>query len=172
MNLFIDRIPSPIGTILLVSDGTSVHALEFADCEDRMMRALRRHYRGCALSPSRDPGGVRAPLGRYFAGELDALDDIPVRAAGTPFQQTVWTALRGIMPGNTMTYGSLAAQLGIAKACRAVGFANGANPISVIVPCHRVIGSGGDLTGYGGGLERKRWLLAHEGAAIAGTRAT
>lgn len=171
MNLLIDRIPSPIGTILLVSDGTSVHALEFADCEDRMMRALRRHYRGCELSPARDPGGIRAPLARYFAGELDALDDIPVRAAGTPFQQTVWTALRGIRPGKTMTYGGLAAQLGIARACRAVGFANGANPISVIVPCHRVIGSDGDLTGYGGGLERKRWLLAHEGAPVTGTRA-
>ena len=105
----------------------------------------------------------RAALKGYFAGDLDGLKTIKWRVAGTPFQRKVWTALRTIPAGTTTSYGALAAQLDMPKAVRAVGLANGSNPISIVVPCHRVIGANGSLTGYGGGLERKRWLLQHEG---------
>ncbi|HEX7389242.1 MAG TPA: methylated-DNA--[protein]-cysteine S-methyltransferase, partial [Acidiphilium sp.] len=119
-----------------------------------------RHYPDHELIPGRC--GVRDRLNAYFAGDLAAVDTITVRAAGTGFQHRVWTALRTIPPGTTTSYGELAARLGVPKASRAVGLANGANPISIVVPCHRVIGADGRLTGYGGGIERKAWLLDHE----------
>jgi methylated-DNA-[protein]-cysteine S-methyltransferase len=100
----------------------------------------------------------------YFAGDLSAIERLAVVTGGTDFQREVWAALRRIPAGRTLSYGALATQLGRPKAVRAVGLANGANPIGIVVPCHRVIGADGSLTGYGGGLERKRWLLAHEGA--------
>ena len=98
--------------------------------------------------------------------------DIPWAAAGTPFQQQVWAALTGIEPGTTTTYGALAASIGRPRAVRAVGAANGRNPIAIVVPCHRLVGADGTLTGYGGGLERKRWLLAHEGVDLPELTAT
>lgn len=110
----------------------------------------------------RDPFGHVAALQRYFDGEITALDAIPVAFSGTPFQKKVWTALRTIHAGTTLSYGDLARRIGEPAAVRAVGLANGRNPIGVVVPCHRVIGSDGSLTGYGGGLPRKRWLLDHE----------
>ena len=100
----------------------------------------------------------------YFEGQLNAIDSLPVECVGTPFQKRVWHALREIPCGRTVSYSELARRIGRPAAVRAVGLANGANPISVIVPCHRVIGVNGTLTGYGGGLERKRWLLSHEHA--------
>jgi methylated-DNA-[protein]-cysteine S-methyltransferase len=100
----------------------------------------------------------------YFAGELGAIDDLPVKTAGTPFQRAVWSALREIPLGATESYGKLAERIGRPTAVRAVGLANGSNPIGIVVPCHRVIGANGSLTGYGGGMERKRWLLEHEKA--------
>jgi methylated-DNA-[protein]-cysteine S-methyltransferase len=115
------------------------------------------------LEPGKTPAPIRRALDEYFAGRLDALDEIACQADGTPFQQAVWQALRSIPAGRTLSYGALAQNLGNPKAVRAVGLANGANPIPIVIPCHRVIGSDGSLTGYGGGLERKRWLLAHEG---------
>ena len=99
---------------------------------------------------------------RLFAGELSAIDDLPVESGGTEFQRAAWKALRRIPAGETRSYGAQAAAIGRPAAVRAVGLANGANPIGVIVPCHRVVGANGTLTGYAGGLERKRWLLAHE----------
>ena len=99
----------------------------------------------------------------YFAGNLAAIDEIRVETGGTPFQREVWAALRTIPAGTTLSYSALAVQIGRPKAVRAVGLANGANPISIVVPCHRVIGANNSLTGYGGGMQRKRWLLAHEG---------
>ena len=105
-------------------------------------------------------------LDEYFAGHLAVLDEIPVELNGTSFQQRVWNALRAIRAGTTSSYGSLARTIGAPSAVRAVGAANGANPVALIVPCHRVIGSNGSLTGYGGGLDRKRWLLQHEGVAV------
>jgi methylated-DNA-[protein]-cysteine S-methyltransferase len=166
MDLLIDRIASPIGTILLVSDGEAVRALDFDDYEDRLAVLLRRHYGTYSLTPATDPGGVRAPLRDYFAGNYAALDRVPVRTAGTPFQRSVWAALRTIPARSAISYGQLAIRLGTPKASRAVGLANGANPVAIIVPCHRVIGADGGLTGYGGGLPRKRWLLDHEGATF------
>jgi methylated-DNA-[protein]-cysteine S-methyltransferase len=109
---------------------------------------------------------VRDGLSRYFAGEVTTIEVIPVATAGTAFQRDVWAALRKIPPGTTLSYGALARTIGRPRSVRAVGLANGANPIGIIVPCHRVIGADGSLTGYGGGIERKRWLLAHEGAAF------
>ena len=169
--LFLDRIDSPIGAMLVVHDaGKCVRAIEFHDHEVRLRQLLRLHYgeegRGYTLQARRAPEPIRQAFAWYFAGELTALDDIPVATAGTPFQRAVWQALRKIRPGTTMSYGGLAQLLGCPKAVRAVGLANGANPVSLIVPCHRVIGSDGSLTGYGGGIERKRWLLAHEGALV------
>lgn len=161
--LTLDRIPSPVGEVLVVVDADgAVRALDFHDYEDRMHRLLRRHYGEVVLTSGRAPEAVRQAVTAYFAGDLAAFDQVQVRTGGTDFQRSVWKALRDIPAGETRSYGQLAAAIGIPKAVRAVGLANGANPVGVIVPCHRVIGSGGKLTGYAGGLERKRWLLAHE----------
>ncbi|MNZ84451.1 Methylated-DNA--protein-cysteine methyltransferase [compost metagenome] len=100
---------------------------------------------------------------RYFSGELDVINDLPVMTAGTEFQRSVWQQLRQIPCGEIITYGELAKRIGRPTASRAVGMANGSNPISIVVPCHRVIGSQGALTGYAGGVQRKQWLLKHEG---------
>jgi methylated-DNA-[protein]-cysteine S-methyltransferase len=122
--------------------------------------------RGSARSRSRPAatGGCAGRLHAYFEGALDALDAVLVDPGGTPFQRQVWSALRTIPPGTTVTYTTLAKRLGQPRAIRAVGLANSRNPISLVIPCHRVIGAGGHLTGYGGGIWRKRWLLEHEGA--------
>ena len=161
--LLLDRLATPIGVALLVVDERGrLRALDWADHEARMRRLLRP--RDAPLGEAPAPQAVRRPLEAYFSGELEALDDIDCEPGGTPFQRAVWAALRRISAGQTMSYGALAAQLGAPAAARAVGHANGANPISVVVPCHRLVGAGGSLTGYGGGLARKRWLLAHEGA--------
>jgi methylated-DNA-[protein]-cysteine S-methyltransferase len=117
----------------------------------------------------RNPGGVTAAFRAYFEGDLAALDPLAVAPSGTDFQRKVWTTLREIPCGSTWSYGQLAARLGNPKAVRAVGLANGANPLGIVLPCHRVIGADGSLTGYGAGIERKRWLLEHEGAPFKGT---
>ena len=168
MTFLIDRIASPIGTVLVVSDGQSLCAVDFADYEDRMMLLLRRYRGDAPLAEADDPQGFSSRLRAYFAGHIEALDDLPVNAGGTPFQATVWAALRTIPAGTTLSYGQLAARIGKPRAFRAVGLANGSNPISIVVPCHRVIGSDSSLTGYGGGLPRKRWLLEHEGFTLSG----
>jgi methylated-DNA-[protein]-cysteine S-methyltransferase len=167
MNLGLSYVPSPIGEIELLFDTEALRALEFADHGARTRAWLARRYGPVELTPATDGLGVAERLERYFAGDFGALDEIPVRGNGTPFQEQVWSALRRIPAGRTTTYGALAAGIGRPSARRAVGAANGANPISIVVPCHRVIGPGGDLTGYGGGLDRKLWLLRHEGAIPA-----
>ncbi len=167
------RIPSPVGTILLVVDGDGrLRALDFETHEARMRRLLGRHYggHGYALRDGAAPGVVAAGLAAFFAGDLAAVDALDVATNGSPFQRRVWTALRAIAPGTTTTYGALAGALGQPTAARAVGLANGANPIAIVVPCHRVVGADGSLTGYGGGLERKEWLLAHERTWTATTQ--
>ena len=165
LNLILDRLASPVGEVLLVVDaGGAVRALDFHDYEDRLRRLLRLHYGAVVLTEGRAPEAVRRALEAYFAGDLAAFDAIRVETGGTVFQRAVWRALRDIPAGETRTYGQLAQAVGSPKAVRAVGLANGANPVGVIVPCHRVIGATGTLTGYAGGLERKRWLLAHEAA--------
>lgn len=167
--LILDTTSSPLGPILTVTDEQGVlRLLSFADGEAGIPRMLRLHYGAIDLEPGHAPSVVRANIAAYFAGDLDALARIPWATGGTPFQRSVWSALSGIPAGTTVTYGVLAARLGVPRAVRAVGAANGANPISLVVPCHRLIGANGALTGYGGGLERKRWLLEHEGVGMVG----
>ena len=162
--LRLDRLATPIGEALILTDENGyLRALDWADREAGMARLLRLHYGSMVPQPGAAPGNITRRLRRYFEGEPDCLAAIEWRTAGTPFQRSVWTALTTIAPGQTFSYGALAAKLGSPRAVRAVGLANGANPISVVVPCHRVIGADGSLTGYGGGVERKRWLLNHEG---------
>ena len=159
----IDRVSSPLGTILLVFDDKGdLRALDFADHEARLQRLLHRHYGTGVLETGTAPEAVTNALGAFFAGDLNAIAGVAVRTNGTEFQRRVWAALRTIPAGTTLTYGQLATAIERSQASRAVGLANGANPVGIIVPCHRVIGADGSLTGYGGGLERKRWLLAHE----------
>ncbi|OSN02586.1 MULTISPECIES: methylated-DNA--[protein]-cysteine S-methyltransferase [Lonsdalea] len=161
-----DKISTPIGELMVVADKDHhLRALEWSEFEGKLHQTLKRRYRDSPvrLTPSANPGGLSETLQRYFAGELTAIDTLPVAAAGTDFQQQVWKALRDIPCGSVMSYGQLAARLGRPTASRAVGMANGANPICIVVPCHRVIGAGGALTGYAGGIQRKQWLLIHEG---------
>ncbi len=163
----LDRLHTPIGTALLVSDADGVlRALDWEDFEPRMKDLLRLQYGAVALQEARMPAQTRAALTGYFKGDLDRLNEIRWDIAGTPFQRTVWKALPKISPGTTLSYGALAARIGMPKAVRAVGHANGANPLSVVVPCHRLIGANGSLVKYGGGLQRKRWLLEHEGIVL------
>ena len=129
--------------------------------------ALARLGLSVVLVEGRAPGPVRRAVEAYFAGDVRALDSLEVKTAGTVFQRAVWAALRAIPAGETRSYAQLAAAVGAPRAVRAAGLANGQNPVAVIVPCHRVIGANGTLTGYAGGLERKRWLLAHEGVPTA-----
>jgi methylated-DNA-[protein]-cysteine S-methyltransferase len=166
-DLSVARLKTPIGMALLVTDERGLlRALDWSDHEDRLYRLLRLYYgTGTTLETGKAPGDLRTALDGYFAGDLKQLDGIACAAAGTEFQRSVWSALRKIPAGKTMSYGALAARLGKPAAMRAVGAANGANPLSVVVPCHRLVGANGSLIKYGGGLERKRWLLAHEGVA-------
>ncbi len=163
MRLTLDTYHSPLGEILFVSDSDgALRALDFVDYEQRLNRLLRLHYGAYQLDPAPAPLAVVNALTGYFAGDLDAVAKLRVATGGTPFQREVWAALRRIPAGRTTTYGELAVQLGRSGASRAVGLANGSNPIAIVVPCHRVIASNGALTGYAGGLQRKRWLLEHE----------
>lgn len=166
ITLDLDRVPSPIGDVIVIADDAGLVAVEFAEHEDRMSRLLHIGYGKPDLRAKTDPHGAATRLKTYFAGDLAAVDALPVSVRGTAFQQRIWMMLRTIAAGTTTTYGTLAARLGKPQACRAVGHANGHNPVSIVVPCHRVIGSDGSLTGYGGGVERKRWLLEHEGARL------
>lgn len=163
----LDRLKTPIGTALLVTDEQGfLRALDWSDYEARLHRLLRRHYDDYVLEKAAAPKDITAALTGYFAGDLSQLKKIKWRTNGTVFQRKVWTALQKVRAGTTSSYGAFAARLNVPNAARAVGLANGANPVSVVVPCHRLIGADGSLTGYGGGLERKQWLLAHEGAAF------
>jgi len=163
MHLRLERWESPVSPLLLVTDEKGVlRALDFADHEARMRRLLRDHYQDYTLEDGAAPDALKKALDAYFTGSLDALADIETKTGGTPFQQEVWNALRAIPAATTISYGQLAANIGRPAASRAVGAANGSNPIAIVVPCHRVIGANGKLTGYGGGLPRKQWLLEHE----------
>lgn len=163
MYLRLERWTSPLSPLLLVTDGDGLlRALEFADLEPRMSRLLCEHYGAHTLQDGAAPASLTRALNAYFNGEVDALDEVRTATAGTPFQRAVWNALRTIPAGTTISYGQLAATIGRAGSARAVGAANGANPIPIVVPCHRVIGANGALTGFASGLGRKRWLLDHE----------
>lgn len=164
--LILERVGTPIGEALLVTDETgALRAFDFTDYEDRMRTLMRRHYGAMTPQAGRSPQALREAVDAYFAGDPDALDGLVWKTNGTAFQRRVWSALCTIPRGETLSYKGLAERIGSPAAVRAVGLANGANPVAVVVPCHRVIGADGSLTGYGGGLPRKAWLLAHEGAA-------
>ena len=167
-----DEIETPLGKLTLVADGQGrLRLLGWQEGHERMARALQAYGIAPGALPRADnPHGLSAALRAYFGGQLDALDALSVAAQGTEFQRRVWNALREIPCGETWSYSQLARHIGNAAAVRAVGLANGANPVGIVVPCHRVIGADGTLTGYGGGLERKRWLLQHERARIAPLR--
>ena len=163
--LLSDHLDTPVGRFLFVVDEQErLRLAGFAEGHARVERQLRAHStKGeYALVPASNPGGLTNVLRAYFEGDLAAIDRVVVETGGTPFQRAVWAALRGIPCGETWSYGQLARRIGRPTAVRAVGMANGANPVGIVVPCHRVVGSDGTLTGYGGGIERKRWLLAHE----------
>lgn len=166
MNVILATLDSPIGQVQLAVAGPALVALDFGDPDDRLAPGLRARFGpALTLARRRDPLGLAGRVRAWFAGDLAALDGIDVDAGGTPFQRRVWAALRRIAPGETATYGALAAALGRPAASRAVGLACGRNPVALVVPCHRVVGARGDLTGYAGGLARKRWLLDHERAS-------
>jgi methylated-DNA-[protein]-cysteine S-methyltransferase len=167
LEFFSDSLATPIGQLIYVCDRDgALRMVDWSDHEARALRLLGIHYgkAGYAFAKQRDPFGLTTRLANYFAGEIHAIDDIPTATAGTAFQREVWRALREIPAAETISYGQLAHRIGRPRAVRAVGLANGSNPIGVVVPCHRVIGANGSLTGYGGGLHRKEWLLAHERA--------
>ena len=164
--LQLDTIDSPIGNILIVVDGERLCSLDYADYEPRMITLLQRRYGPIHLVRTTDPSGFSSRIRAYLEGDYRCLDTIPVSTGGTAFQQEVWSALRTIPPGTTMTYGGLAEKLGRPTAYRAVGGANALNPIPIVLPCHRLVGANASLTGYGGGIERKHWLLRHEGYCL------
>lgn len=162
--LEIETIPTPVGDFTIAIRNGAVCAAEFGSEGDRIEGSLRKRFGGVQLTSDTAASEAGASVRRYFDGDLDALADISVDQAGTPFQSRVWQALRAIPAGETRSYGEIAASIEAPKAFRAVGMANNRNTIALIVPCHRVIGADGSLTGYAGGLETKEWLLAHEGA--------
>jgi O-6-methylguanine DNA methyltransferase len=163
MHLRLEHYVSPVGDILAVTDqDENLRALDFGDFRERMERLLTVHYGRHTLVPTSSAGWLRAALDAYFAGDLRAFDHVQVCTLGTPFQREVWRHLRAIPAGSTTSYGAMAAHMGRPGSARAVGAANGQNPVAIVVPCHRVIGSQGTLVGYAGGVARKRWLLDHE----------
>ncbi len=159
--LSVDIMQSPVGTLMLAASETALCSLEFVDAEslEAQVRSLRRQHAGAAVfEPNRVLDRVRAQLEDYFAARRTAFD-VPLSYAGTPFQRKVWTALCEIGYGQTWSYLELARRVGDIGATRAVGMANGANPIAILIPCHRVVNANGELGGYGGGRWRKRMLL-------------
>jgi methylated-DNA-[protein]-cysteine S-methyltransferase len=162
--LHLEAIASPIGDLMVVALGDAVCALDFENRAADTETYLARRFPECSRVHGRLPNPVRSAFQRYFEGDMAAFEGLESAARGTPFQQQVGAALREIPAGQTRTYGEIAERIGRPTAVRAVGLANGRNPVSIMVPCHRVIGSDGSLTGFGGGLERKAWLLRHEGA--------
>lgn len=162
MHLYVERVKTPIGAALVTHDGARLCNLEFEDRENRRQQELAHHFPGATFTRAKERSVFADALKRYFKGEVRAIDKLPIAAVGTPFQQRAWKELRKIPPGQTRGYGEQARILGAPNAARAVGHANGQNPNAIVVPCHRLIGANGSLVHYGGGLERKRWLIDHE----------
>jgi methylated-DNA-[protein]-cysteine S-methyltransferase len=167
MLLELSHLESPVGRLVVAVGESGLYALEFSGVDEPVRSRLRRSFPQAQFGPGARARAVLDALRAYFSGELRALDDLPAHGAGSAFQQKVWAALRTIPVGRTTSYRSIAQAIGSPSAVRAVGAANGQNPIAIVVPCHRVIASDGTLCGYGGGLWRKEWLLRHEGALLA-----
>ncbi len=159
-------IGTPIDSLTLAARNGRVCLLHFGADDAYVRTTLQRWYPDESVQDGSDRGGAADALVGYFDGDLGAIDKVPVEMNGTAFQKRVWDALRQVPAGKTATYAEIAVLIGSPAAVRAVGAANGANPVAVIVPCHRIIGSNGTLTGYGGGLHRKEWLLRHEGGRL------
>lgn len=167
MELFLSKIDSPLGELLLVTDEEgAIHALDFADHRQRLVRGLQARHAATDLMEREAPAAITSAIGRYFSGDFGALDELPVVLEGSQLEKRVWAALRGIPSGTTVSYGKLAKSLGFSdpRAAIDIGAANKVNPVAIVVPCHRVIASDGGLKGYAWGLHRKRWLLEHEKA--------
>ena len=163
----LERLDTPIGPILIATDDQGrLRAVDFWASEAGLRRLLARQYGEVTIESGQAPAPIRRAFEDYFAGDIRALERVPVETVGAAFQRKVWAALQRIPAGETRSYGQIAREIGEPGAARAVGAANGQNPLALVVPCHRVIGADGSLTGFGGGLTRKRWLLRHEGAAF------
>lgn len=162
-------LETPAGPLFVAVHEGDIVALTFRRELKPVLRYLERRFPGTRRMTTANPGGVVPVLRRWLAGDAAALATLRPRTIGTPFQETVWRALRRIPAGSTVTYAELARRIGRPTAVRAVAAANGANPVAVLIPCHRVIGSDGSLTGYAGGLECKAWLLARESVRAAGS---
>ena len=167
IRFFIERIATDLGGMLVVTDEQQrLRALGWDDFETRLHRQLNTRYGSrLTLQSGATPAAIRDALLAYLDGAVEAIDSIVVETGGTAFQRAVWEELRRIPAGTTMSYSQFAARIGKGSAVRAVGHANGANPICIVVPCHRLVANDGHLTAYGGGLLRKRWLLNHEAGA-------
>jgi methylated-DNA-[protein]-cysteine S-methyltransferase len=165
--LYVTEIETPAGTIVFARRGERLVALSFKDHWPRLARDLTKRFGALELAPDANGGQAGRALRQYLGGDFGALDTLEIDTDGTPFQERVWSRLRKIPAGATLSYAQLARAVGKPSAVRAVAGANARNPVSVVVPCHRVIASDGKLAGYGGGIPRKRWLLAHEGAILA-----
>jgi methylated-DNA-[protein]-cysteine S-methyltransferase len=158
---------TPMGPVeVIVDEAGVVRGLDFTSGSPRLARLMDRMYPGVAQRSGRVPSAVTAALDDYFEGHLDSLWQIAHRTRGTRFQEHVWESLCEIPGGMTCAYLDLARRIGTPGASRAVGLANAMNPVALFIPCHRVIGRSGALTGYAGGLDRKAWLLAHEGVPV------
>ena len=165
--LFVTELETPQGAIAFARRGERLVALCFKDHWPRLKKDLEKRFGALVLVPDAKGGNAGRALRSYLGGDLNALDTLEVDTQGTPFQEKVWSRLRKIPAGATWSYAELARSVGKPSAVRAVAGANARNPVSVVIPCHRVIASDGKLSGYGGGVPRKRWLLTHEGALLA-----
>ena len=161
-----DTVNSPLGDIAVVADGNELVFLDFEENQERKQAQLRRRFGEVQLTEKQNVLGMRDRIDRYFQGDRQAFDGINLSAGGTDFQRQVWQALCDIPWGQSISYDQLARDIGNDRAIRAAASANARNPISIIVPCHRVIGKNGSMRGYAGGEDRKIWLLQHEGAII------
>lgn len=157
-------IATPLGSVALAAAGETLVVLRFTESFDALRPQLEGRFREWCFRATSDPGGHASRVRHYFAGNLGAFEDAALEPGGTPFQRAAWAALRRIPAGTTRSYAEQALALGAPRAVRAVGLANACNPIALAIPCHRVIGSDGRLTGFAAGLDRKRWLLQHERA--------
>lgn len=163
--VYIDIISSPLGVLLVAHCSGYLCALDFQDHESRFRQMLSRRFGNLPLERRPVPVAIREPLAAYLSGkDMEAVHDIPVHASGTRFQRQVWDALRAIPAGRLWSYAEVARRIGQPGAARDVAAAASRNPLAIIVPCHRLVDSAGELVSYVGGLARKRWLLAHEGA--------
>jgi methylated-DNA-[protein]-cysteine S-methyltransferase len=171
MKLQVSEMKTPVGPITIVAGENGVCSLEFSGRWDATRRRLEQRFGPVEFAKVPTLPAVTDRIEAYLTGTIDALEEIAVDPGGTPFQQKVWSALRKIRAGETLSYGSLARKIGSPTGARAVATANASNPIAIVIPCHRVIGSNGALRGYAGGVDRKRWLLEHEGVLIGDGRA-